>query len=122
MSPWHQHTARMKELSRARVWCRLVSLHTLGGLSYGILPFVSPLLKWGLINVPGPKMSMGSVSHLVVKVIVLGGFPNTKDLLINPEMQACNLFLTIQPVLHGTQSLWQNTFLGLDNSARKCVP
>ena len=30
MSPWHQHTARMKELSRARVWCRLVSLHTLG--------------------------------------------------------------------------------------------
>ena len=31
MSPWHQHTARIKELSRACAWCRLVSLHTLGG-------------------------------------------------------------------------------------------
>ena len=32
--------------------------------------------KWGLINIPGPKMTMGNFSHLVVKVILFGGFPD----------------------------------------------
>ena len=41
------------------------------------------------INTPGPKMTIGHVYYLVVKVIFFGGFPNghpIKDILINPEV------------------------------------
>ena len=45
---------------------------------------------WGLINKPGPEMSMGVFFHLVVNVNFLGWFrqwwPHVKDLLGNPDI------------------------------------
>ena len=47
---------------------------------------------WGLINIPGPQMTMGNFSHVVGHIIVFGGFPQwssyVKDLLINPHLFA----------------------------------
>ena len=55
MSPWHQ-TARMKELSRARVWCCLVSLHTLFVLLWLVFSYIASLRGASIVPEEAPMI------------------------------------------------------------------